>query len=116
MGKIAVCASGDNLDSKMDGRFGRCAYLILWNEDSQGYETVPNAGSDRAHGSGTSTAQTLVSLGASRLVVSRIGPKAFEVLKSAGIKVYSTDENQSVRAALDKLRRNDLQEMQGPND
>ena len=115
MEKIAVCSAGESVNSKVDGRFGRCAYLILWDKDSDSYEAIPNQAVEQAHGSGTSTAQILVNKGAQTLIVSRIGPKAYEVMAKGGIKVYRAEEGQTVQAVLDKCLQGDLQALLKPN-
>ncbi|MGB4304577.1 MAG: dinitrogenase iron-molybdenum cofactor biosynthesis protein [Syntrophomonadaceae bacterium] len=115
MTKIAVCSAGESLSSDLDGRFGRCAYLILWDQDSDSYEAIPNQAGEQAHGSGTSTAQILVTKGVQKLIVSRIGPKAYEVVAKSGIKVYRAEEDQTVQAVLDKCLEGDLQELHKPN-
>lgn len=115
MNKIAVCAAGEALSSNVDGRFGRCAYLILWDEDNKSFKSIPNQAAQRAHGSGTSTAQLLVSEGVKRLLVGRIGPKAFEVINKGGIKVYKAEEGQTVQTVLDACLQGDLEEIIKPN-
>jgi predicted Fe-Mo cluster-binding NifX family protein len=115
MAKMAVCSAGESLDSQLDGRFGRCAYLIIIAEEGNTYEAIPNPAVQHAHGSGTSTAQTLVTKGVQKLVVSRIGPKAFEVLQKSGIKVFRADEGQTVKAAVEKCYQGDLEELLKPN-
>lgn len=116
MAKMAVCSAGKSLDSQLDGRFGRCAFLIIIaEEEGNAYEVFPNPAVQHAHGSGISTAQTLVTKGVGKLVVGRIGPKAYEVLQKGGIKVYRADEGQTVKAVAERCRQGNLEELLKPN-
>jgi predicted Fe-Mo cluster-binding NifX family protein len=42
--KIGVTATGKDLESQMDPRFGRCAYFILVDPDTEEFEAVDNPG------------------------------------------------------------------------
>ena len=42
--KIAITSSGANLKSKVDPRFGRCAYFILIETDNDEFEAIENSG------------------------------------------------------------------------
>lgn len=40
--KIAVTASGPDLDSQIESRFGRCQYFIIVDTDTMEYEAIQN--------------------------------------------------------------------------
>ena len=40
--KVAVTASGKDLDSPIDPRFGRCAYFMIVDTDSMSFEIFEN--------------------------------------------------------------------------
>ena len=40
--KIAVSSSGNNLDSRIDPRFGRCAYFVVAETDNMNFEAFDN--------------------------------------------------------------------------
>ena len=40
--KVCVTSEGNNLDSKVDPRFGRCQYFIIADIDTLAFEAVQN--------------------------------------------------------------------------
>lgn len=102
MKNIAICSSGDKPSDRVDGRFGRCQYFLIWNPEQSEFKSLKNGGQEAAHGAGTGAAQSLLQNQVGTVLTSRIGPKAFEVLKAADIKVYSAEENLTVEELLKK--------------
>jgi predicted Fe-Mo cluster-binding NifX family protein len=115
MSRIAVCSSGEEASAPVDGRFGRCNYFVIYDEKSSGYGAVANSGPEAAHGAGTGAAQVLLTQGVNAVLTNRIGPKAFQVLKNAGIKVYAAEEGKSVKVSVDKYFKDELKEILSPN-
>lgn len=115
MKKIAVCATGENPESKVDGRFGRCNYFIINHFNSDQYTSLVNSGVNANQGAGIGTAQTLVKEGVNVVVTNRIGPKAFKVLKAAGIKMYAAEADQTVAMAVKEYHEGKLPEINSPN-
>jgi len=86
--KAAISSTGPELQSKVDPRFGRCAYLIFYDTDTGDWEAVPNANMDASGGAGIRTAQSVVDRGVEAVVTGNIGPNAMQVL-SGQVKVYT---------------------------
>lgn len=87
--KLAVTSTGADLDSPMDPRFGRARYLVFVDTADSTVQAVDNeAGVNAAQGAGIQTAQTVIDHGARALITGHCGPKAFQVLRTAGINVY----------------------------
>ncbi len=100
--KFAIAASGSELSSPVDDRFGRAAYFIIGDTDSDTREVLENsANAAAAHGAGTGTAQELVSRDVKVVVAGKFGPKAEQVLSAAGISVVSFSGG-SVADAIDQ--------------
>lgn len=85
--QIAISASGDNLESEVDPRFGRCQNFIFVDTDTMEYKAVPNAAT--AGGAGIAAGQTVVKYGAKTVLTGDCGPNAFQVLSAAGIELYT---------------------------
>ncbi len=90
--KIAFSSTGETLEAPLDSRFGRAQRFVVFDTDTSSFETIDNqAQQDAAHGAGIQAAERLARLGVSGLVTGNCGPKAFEVLSRAGVKVYQAD-------------------------
>ncbi len=108
--KIAITTSGDDLDARLDSRFGRAAGFIVFDLDQGSYEYIDNSQNlQAAQGAGIQSAQNVVNSGAQALITGHCGPKAFRVLASAGVKVYTTAAP-TVAEALDQFRSGGLTE------
>ena len=57
--RIAVSASGPNLDAEVDPRFGRCQCFIVVDSESMEFETVESSGAVAGGGAGIATAQMI---------------------------------------------------------
>jgi len=111
--KVAVCAGGNTLESAVDPRFGRCAYLLVADTESSDFTAVENPGSSVAQGAGIQAAQIVSSMGVSAVIAGNFGPNAFQALSAAGIRVY-TGAVGTVGQAVDQLKAGQLQEVSAP--
>jgi predicted Fe-Mo cluster-binding NifX family protein len=111
--KIAISAKGKDLDSKLDARFGRAVGFIIYDIDKSSFSFLDNVQNlEAAQGAGIQAAQSIVDQGVGALIAGHCGPKAFKVLKSAGVKIYVADEG-TVRMAIGKYISNELKEIDG---
>ena len=103
--KIVVSATGMDLDSPVDPRFGRAAFLLIVDSDTGALiEAIDNSqGRDAAQGAGISRAALVADKGVKAILTGRVGPKAMPVVEKAGIQVVS-DVSGTVRAAVEKFR------------
>lgn len=113
--KVAVSASGKELASRLDPRFGRAAYVLVVDTETHVVVVHDNATNmNVAQGAGIQAAETVVRLGAEALVAGSVGPKAFRVLQAAGIKVYLAPAG-TVAEALSGLAAGTLKEASAAN-
>jgi predicted Fe-Mo cluster-binding NifX family protein len=103
--KIVVSATGMNLDSPVDPRFGRAACLLIIDSDTGTLiEAIDNSqGRDAAQGAGISAAALVADKGVGAILTGRVGPKAMPVMEKAGIQVVS-DVSGTVREAVEKFQ------------
>ena len=106
--KIAITSSGDNLDSQMDPRFGRCQYFVIVDPDTMDFEAMQNESAMASGGAGIQAAQTIINAGINTLITGNVGPNAFEVLSTAGIETM-TGASGTVRQALELYKSSSLQ-------
>lgn len=113
--KVAISATGKDLDSAVDPRFGRARYFLIVDTDSgELIEVIDNsAAMEAAHGAGINAASRVAEAGAEAVLTGRVGPKAFAVFQAAGIKVCS-DVSGTVKEALEKFKQGALSFDSGP--
>jgi len=88
---IAVSATGQNKESQLDRRFGRCEYFLMYNTETKEYKAVRNNGVSSSGGAGIAAASQVIDENISVLITGNLGPNAFELLEKAEIKSYSCE-------------------------
>jgi predicted Fe-Mo cluster-binding NifX family protein len=108
--KIAFTTSGDKVEAPLDSRFGRAPKFLVYDLEAETFVVIDNKQNlNAAQGAGVQSATAVANTGAQALVTGHCGPKAFQVLKTAGIKVYNTDAA-TVAEALEQYRSGRLAE------
>ena len=113
--KILVTAKGKQTNDEVDPRFGRAKFFILVDSDTN--ETTAHDNSQNmnaAQGAGIQAAETVARLGAEAVVTGNVGPKAFRVLNTAGIKVYLCPQI-TVDDAVRRFKASELKEVSSAN-
>lgn len=87
--KIAISSSGDTQKAKVDPRFGRCRFFLLYDESSGAYQAIGNSARSAGGGAGVKAAEAIVQNDAEALLTGNIGPKAFAVLRSSNVRVVT---------------------------
>ena len=106
--KIAITSQGKDLDSQIDPRFGRAAYILIVDSEQNGVDVIDNSGNiNTFKGAGIQAAVLLSKKGAEVLMTGYCGPNAFKTLQAAGIKVVS-DVAGKVKDALDAFGEGEL--------
>ena len=98
--KIAVTSQGTNLDSQVDPRFGRAAYILIVDTETFEFEVLDNKENANAlKGAGIQAASMVSDKNAAALLTGYCGPKAFMILEAAKIQV-ANDVEGTVRDAV----------------
>ncbi|MEA1939874.1 MAG: NifB/NifX family molybdenum-iron cluster-binding protein [Candidatus Caldatribacteriota bacterium] len=101
--KIAITSMGAKLEDKVDPRFGRCHYFILFDTETNKFEAVENTGAQGMGGIGIQSGQIMANKEIEIVLTGSCGPNAFQTLQAAGIKVI-TGANGTVQEAIDKFK------------
>ncbi|WP_028579285.1 NifB/NifX family molybdenum-iron cluster-binding protein [Desulfogranum japonicum] len=113
--KIAVTAKGATLDSDVDPRFGRASYIVMVDTETMENEALDNSVNVNAFkGAGIQAATMIADRGAEVLCTGYCGPKAFQTLQAAGVKVVS-DVAGTVREAVELMKSGDVQYTESAN-
>lgn len=109
MDKVAVTCEEPSLDSQVDPRFGRAAGFLVVDPESMEFEYIDNGSSQvMAQGAGIQAAENIANSGAKVLLTGFVGPKAFQGLEAAGIKIGQNLESGTVRQAIEKFKAGDV--------
>jgi predicted Fe-Mo cluster-binding NifX family protein len=116
--KIAVTSKGINLDSEVDPRFGRAAFILIVDPETFDFEVLDNSENVNAlKGAGIQAASMVSDKKADVLLTGFCGPNAFKVMKAANIGVANNAEGSvkdAVKAYLDgKLPLSDKANVEG---
>ena len=98
--KIAVTSKGVDLDSEVDPRFGRAAYILVVDSETLSFEALDNKENVNAFkGAGIQAAKMVSEKGADVLLTGYCGPNAFKAMNAAKVGV-ANDASGTVREAV----------------
>jgi predicted Fe-Mo cluster-binding NifX family protein len=110
--KIAFTTDKEDLNAKLDPRFGRSAgFLIIDTETKEHCFIDNNQNLNAAQGAGIQAAQAVLETDAEAVVTGHCGPKAFRVLTAGEVTVYAC-KAETVSDALDKYSNGELKPLE----
>jgi predicted Fe-Mo cluster-binding NifX family protein len=116
MSMIAVTSEGPSLDDRVDPRFGRAAGFVVVDLETMDTQYIDNGQSQvLPQGAGIQAAELIARAGVSCLLTGYVGPKAFQALTAAGIKVGQNLEGMTVRQAVQRFNDGQVEMAQTPN-
>ncbi len=117
MSKIAITSEGPAPDDLVDTRFGRAAGFVVVDLESMEARYIDNGQTQvMAQGAGIRAAELMAGAGVSCVLTGFVGPKAFQALSAAKIRVVQNlEEGMTVRKALDQFQEGAVQFADRPN-
>lgn len=108
--KIAITSSGKDLDNEIDLRFGRTKGFIIYDLENSSYEFIDNVQNlEASQGAGIQAAQNVVNKNVEAVITGHCGPKAFKVLSTSDVKIYTVGEGK-INEVIEKFKNGELQE------
>ena len=102
--KIAITSTGNSMESTIDQRFGRCAYFVVYDNQSKTTEFIPNPNKDRDEGAGPASVQIVASRNADKIISGEFGMKIKSLLDSLKIQmIVIKDHTKRVSEIIDLL-------------
>ncbi len=112
--KVVVTATGPDLDSAVDPRFGRADYFVVVDTETMEVRGIENPSKTLGGGAGVQSAQFVVTEGAEAVLTGNCGPNAYATLEAAGVKVY-TGASGTVKDAVQAFKSGSFSEGGGAN-
>ncbi len=106
--KIAITATGADLQAQVDPRFGRAQYFIIIDPETMEFEAIENVSLSAAHGAGIQSGQLMSSKDVTAVITGSVGPNAFQTLTAAGIKIFQSTGG-TVELAVKAYKNGQLQ-------
>ena len=96
---VAFTSKGTDLNSELDSSFGRAAYFVYYNTETNEVKYTDNrANAENAHGVGPKSAQAVLEAGTELLITGNIpGNNAMNILQKEKIEIYSPTEKLSLK-------------------
>lgn len=102
--KVAITSSGNSLDSKLDQRFGRCSFFVIYDLESTAFEVIPNPSRDLQEGAGPAAVQLVASKGVSKIVSGEFGIKIKPLLDSLQMQlIVLKDADKTIQDVIKML-------------
>lgn len=114
--KIAISCEGPTMEDNVDPRFGRAAGFIIFDTLTSDFTYQENGLSQTmAQGAGIQTAENIIRTGAQAVLTGYVGPKAFAVLKAAGVVIAQDLNNMTVTQAVEQFKQGQVKWANQPN-
>jgi len=109
--RIAVASTGDTLDSKI-GPLARCTHFIVFEGSPESYTVVEFRPKGSPNEKGPNAAEMLAKMNVGTAITGTIGPRAYKILKEAGISVKAGCSG-TVSGAVRKCAAGKLKDCKG---
>jgi len=89
--KIAISSTGNNLESELDAKFGRCDYFLIVeieNNKIKNFKAIENTAKDQTGGAGIVAGEIVAKQKVDFVITVNLGPRAFSVFEEFKIKIY----------------------------
>lgn len=109
--KILFTSTGKGWSSRIDPRFGRADFLLLYETENDMLTVFDNTlVTKKAHGAGSATAKKVYEL-APDVIITGNGPgdNAAVILKHLNVKIYVNAHKYSIKEALTKFNEGSLE-------
>lgn len=109
--KILFTSTGKGWSSRIDPRFGRAEFLLLYNTNDNTLTVIDNTSvTNKAHGAGSATARKVYDL-APDVIITGNGPgdNAAVILKHLNVKIFVNAHNYSIKEALKMFNEGSLE-------
>jgi predicted Fe-Mo cluster-binding NifX family protein len=109
--KIILTTVAPNIESEVDPRFGRGAYLLVVDPNTLEWQAHPNPGASASGGAGIQAAQFVTEHKAEAVISGDFGPHAFEALHAAGVPMYLFGDSRTAQDVIARFKAGQLKQV-----
>jgi len=106
---MAISSSGKSIDHKIYTKFERCSYFLIVDLEHNTALPITNIAKETPHEIGGKVGKLIAKLGIDVIITTDIGPRAFEIFKQNGIKIYRAEG--IIEDAIRQLKKGNLIEI-----
>jgi predicted Fe-Mo cluster-binding NifX family protein len=92
--KVAITSTENRLEAKMDRRFGRCMYFVIYDLETGGYEIIPNPNQNMIEGAGPASVKLVAGKGVKKIVSGEFGAKIKSLFDQLQIQLITFDSEE----------------------
>lgn len=108
--KICITATGKDLESELDPRFGRAQFFLVYDLDKGSFQVIDNESIEASGGAGTAASQKMSESGAEVVISGNFGPNASDALTAFDIEMY-TSSVKKVKDVIDDFKNENLKKV-----
>lgn len=101
--KVAITSTGNSPESKLDVRFGRCHYFVIYDTETHVTAYIPNLNKENLEGAGPASVQLIASNGAMKVVSGEFGFKVKSIFDSLQIQLVVLKDPEMTIAEIIKM-------------
>ncbi len=103
--KTIITAQEASPESKLDSRFGRCAFFCLHDSTDGQITFIQNEFKDAQGGAGTKVVEKLLTMKVDRIISGDFGPKAKDILDKFKIQLVKIhDDQKTIKEIISTLK------------
>ncbi|MEW5719449.1 MAG: NifB/NifX family molybdenum-iron cluster-binding protein [Chloroflexota bacterium] len=107
--KIIITTVTPNIETEVDPRFGRGAYLLVVDPATLEWQAHPNPGVNAPGGAGIKAAQFVVEQKVGAVISGDFGPNAFSALNAANVPMYVFGATRTARDVIARFNAGQLE-------
>ena len=101
--KIAISSTGNTQEARIDKRFARCSYFVIYDKETGGVEYLPNPAKDAEDGAGPTAVQLVAGRQVKKIISGEFGLKIKPLLDSLKIQMIVIQEEKTVGEVMAML-------------
>jgi predicted Fe-Mo cluster-binding NifX family protein len=105
--RTAITSTGNDAESTIDQRFGRCSFFIIFDSETMSVEYIPNPYKNSEENAGEESVKLLVTNEVNRIISGEFGLKIKPLLDRLKIQmIVIRDHDRKLSEILDMLKKN----------